>query len=240
MCKFKSKRSSPFKLCKAAEYIGRFAGTDLPVAKILNDELPIDNEGMCIFHSRNVEWKLENNFHEWFDLLIAYICELDGAMYMMTSPPTLKEISFAGFYLIGKDYEMATGKIDTALKIKGLNLVDHLNWSFEDIFSADPFYFEGCDMQKIEINMNHSVFMGELHFSGNTKIGQLTMNDAKLKAGLLINLCKFYNYAEFGGITVKNICSLTNVDFKTDAYFNAGLFDCEDTYIGNCNFFRQN
>ncbi|MPL94169.1 hypothetical protein SDC9_40317 [bioreactor metagenome] len=63
-----------------------------------NCSLPIDEDGFCLFHSRNIEWKRENNFISKFISLIEMINHYEE----ITSAKTKSiKYDFSGFILIG-------------------------------------------------------------------------------------------------------------------------------------------
>jgi|GEM_PF-1453998 len=235
MCRYQLTRTSPARPCHAADYVKRFSRDDLPVAKILDKQFPIDASGLCIFHSMDIDWKLENDFHLWLDLLLAYIGQLDNVTYMMTQPPMLKEVSFAGFYLIGEEYELAGGSTQVELRIKGLKFKDNILWSWMESEVVDPLYFEDFEADKTEINFGHALIQGEFHLN-KVQLAQISFNDAKIQGGLLASDCEFSKYAEFGGLSVGNICNFQKVHFSTNAYFNAGIFACESILLDSCSF----
>ncbi len=105
MCKYKYKedykrqRKEIGKRCRNSELFKRVL---LPASNEQSTslELPIDEHGLCIFHSADLQWKLDNNFKQYFLKLISITEKFkDLGCY-----------DFAEFIFVGSDNFMKAGK----------------------------------------------------------------------------------------------------------------------------------
>lgn len=236
MCKYHLAETTPARSCKIATYFGQLSQEDHSRGSILKKKsLPIDKDGYCIFHSRDIDWKLQYQFHRWVDVLVNYLHVLDRRHYMATYPPTTKIVDLTGVFLIGEERELSSGTMETALFLKKIRLTDDIQIMIDYADIYDKVCFEECQLDNAQISFNHTTINGELIFT-NTNIQQLSFNNTNLNGGLLMNQCAISAYAEFGGMKIQNIFHLTNIDFKTHAFFGSSNFKCESVYLDHVNF----
>ena len=61
-------------MCKFRSIIGDKSNSCLySELDALNNSMPIDEEGYCILHSKNVLWKKENGFNDYVKNIIIYL-----------------------------------------------------------------------------------------------------------------------------------------------------------------------
>lgn len=223
MCKFKLPESSNPKSCQIAGYFEQIRLSRPDSNPILDrDSLPFDGEGYCIFHSHDIDFKVKNKLQQWTDILIR------DRSYGET-------LDLTGVVLIGTPLKLANGGTETALRFSKWKVNQNTKIILDHAEINDKIGFEECRLDKLQISFNKTTINGEMLFS-NTRIEQISFNDARLNGGLVMNKCEIAAYAEFAGMKIKNVFQLTNVDFKTHAYFNNSNFDCESVYLDHVNF----
>ena len=231
MCKFELSGASPVNRCQLADYFEWATGMTQPKDPVLHfPPLPLDKEGYCIFHSRDIDWKIKNKFAKWMDNLVAYLKCYDKVLYMMTHPQTLKVVDLTGVCLIGKEVRLKSGGTETRIKFKELQLNDHIEIKLDHAEILDKCVFENCKLANTEISFNHTLVNGELYFS-NTAFGQVQFNNARLNGGMLITNCTFDKYAEFGGMMVGTMLQISRSQFLTHAYFTNSNLRCESVFF---------
>ncbi|OOQ59825.1 pentapeptide repeat-containing protein [Mucilaginibacter pedocola] len=208
--------------------------------KLLSEKMPLDKKGLCIFHSRDIDFKLKNKFDRWLDAMLGqsrkHVPDDDEYEHRLVSgEPGPFVFDLRGAYLIGKERgSKETGKV-TEILIRSIEFEYDTEVKLDYAEIADPLRIENCQVKKGILNFKHTIVNAEL-FITNTHIGTLSFNDARLNGGLLMRNCDLVNYAEFGGMVVRNVFQLSDVHFKTHAFFNSTNFACESVLIENTDF----
>ncbi|NNE32513.1 MAG: pentapeptide repeat-containing protein [Winogradskyella sp.] len=114
----------------------------------LKFELPVDDQGMCLFHSEDSQWKIENQFDEKLNKLFSFMVGNKG----------IKEVDFRGFYFVSNN--------EKGIQWSDLTLTKPLNLGgakFECEFHltnshfADDVYMDEVELHKI-FNVEHCEF----------------------------------------------------------------------------------
>jgi carbon monoxide dehydrogenase subunit G len=151
--------------------------------------LPIDENGECIFHSKNIEWKRANNFTKRFEDLIKLYAILEERSY-----------DFVEFVFIGNEKNI------TELK------------NIENQLKTGSFSFVGATFEtnvRIE-NINtikHNISFGNSRFRGNFIINNCAFSFFHLEA------IKVEGFFSLKNTEIDGIADFSHSDFLQLAYF---------------------
>lgn len=125
--------------------------------------LPIDEDGFCIFHSKNIEWKREQGF---FNKFLDIISVLNShAVNRREKKERRKFFDFSGFTLIGNDniIDFTELKFQEYPKFKNAIFIDKLLFS-------NTVFVNGCQFEKSvfknNVEIKHTKFLDVATFEG--------------------------------------------------------------------------
>jgi uncharacterized protein YjbI with pentapeptide repeats len=112
--------------------------------------LPIDSDGMCIFHSRQIEWKRENNFNEKFRELLRLLDESE------------QRYDFVEFAFVGDEVRGKGAKQENVLRVT--DRVFRRSLDFEGASFHDSVEFHGVTFEQ-GVGFRWATFFHDLEFS---------------------------------------------------------------------------
>ncbi len=194
--------------------------------------LPIDEDGYCIFHSKNKDWKHKNSFFRWFINLI----------YYQNNDENLKKIDLSGFNIIGMSE----------------NLINFLD--FEEVFGAFRAKMQKSNfirlivLSELKINkpvdFSNSIFTDEVVIFRVNFSSKINLDNVIFKNSLTIKKCSFNRYVTFANRSIfeKSVniqeCLFAEYLNLEQAIFehNISLLDCEFTELmmGNVSVGKNN
>ncbi|MEL6832588.1 MAG: hypothetical protein AAFP77_06335 [Bacteroidota bacterium] len=89
---FNGENKSP---CQVQEY--------LDLNQMPGLEIPLDSDGLCVFHSKDIDWKRKNNFQNHLNRLIESVVIAMAHNEPKNEEKKAVEIDFRGFVFIGED-----------------------------------------------------------------------------------------------------------------------------------------
>lgn len=181
-------------------------------------DLPLDEQGMCIFHSLSLEWKLANQFFERFlDLL-----------FCQNLDEQLEEIDFREFQIIGlaeielTDDEMS--KIRPAHRLNGYRSQFFRQFLCADLKIIKPWIF------------TDSIFHDDTNFIGISANKKLDFDGVTFKKTLNIKDCLFEAYILFKEkCRFGKIVYMEKVQFRQYVDFEGAHF-ADTVNIKHCEF----
>jgi len=237
MCTYVLDESHPSRPCEMASYFQRASRTTQPGhSPLIFPELPVDKAGLCIFHSREIDWKLKNKLDKWIKHLVSYLEWLDRTPFMLS--PTgnnQKRVDLSGVFLVAKESKLRGGAMETVLRFRDLGLKESILIQLDYAYFGCKVVFEQCNIPGVELSFNHTTLNGEMLIS-NCALTQLSFNNTMLNGGLIVNNCELSRYGEFGGMIVSNIFQLSNSHFEADTFFSSSNFRCEMVVFENVEF----
>lgn len=197
--------------------------------------LPIDNEGLCIFHSRDIEWKIEHDFiNQLFNLI--EILKISGQ----------KIFNFMDFvFVVGgndiieiKDIDNKKTSLDftgaifkSRIRLLGLNINNLIldNTVFEKSFSINKCsLFSSFNFERAKVKDKfylHDTKVGFNSYFGNTKfLGLVKLSDSSFTGEFyfLKTVLSFTNISEYE----EPYSEFINIEFHRSARFEKTVFDC--------------
>lgn len=169
------------------------------------NSLPVDDQGKCLFHSENIEWKRKNKFNDKFLKLFEAINNDDNVQYF-----DLRDFVFVGELISDKDK-----KLKYQLSLENLEINKQIY--FDSSIFEDPFLLKGVDIK------------GGTSFKNVIFKGKIIIDECKFDGADFTN-SKFLDNAHFGLSLFKTYTLFENAKFlsELDGYvvkFNDLSFD---------------
>lgn len=215
--------------------------------------LPIDGQGLCLFHSQDMAWKIEHQFEEQLDRLLKYHLNPDSV---------IEDIDFRNFHFVTKDAEAilwedlvvskpfnicgATFQVDFKLKncqFIGDFFIDSTHFHGEFLVHSCEFVgnFTATDqttfhraIQFSEVNfvgfyeVRHAFFLGQVNLSNVTFQSHSLWDSSVFNTGS--NGINYFNfstndYTSFKKVQFVDIVEFEQCIFKGDAHFDKTRFE---------------
>jgi len=179
--------------------------------KKFGEDLLLDEEGYCIFHSKNAKWKLDNDFKGKLFELIKVIAEVN-----------LSEALHKWNYYFS-----------------GFNFPNYESIEFEDIHFKNAVDLSNCmfdcriDFKKMTLNsldIRHSIFNKKLSFNNVDLSNSLIANNASFHNGLSFTNC---NLEDFENYIFFEKCTFYNEE--KSASNNISIRECNHVYYMSFN-----
>lgn len=211
---------------------------------VVNSALPVDTNGVCLFHSSDIEWKRNNNFVERLTALI------DWAGHDVD----MEDISFDDFVLVGNctlvntAWEKHDYKLDSTNKhiLYFQNVRCRKNIVFHNAKFLDPLIIEN-GFFKADLIIDHCVFEDSISLNRLSIEANLYIQESEFKRHLIwdgsnrvfehttIIDTKFYGRTLFSGLVLDNHVVFDNNIFVKSEYVNE--FNC--SFDGGLDFTRN-
>lgn len=149
----------------------------------IHPELPLDKNGICIFHSPDIEWKRQNNFKEYF-LTLLQMLETCGSENFY---------DFSEIMFIGNEVRKKPKPEHLALRFAGMTFKKQAYFTgsvFHDAFELEDVHFKGG------ANFDHTTFNHDLTVK-NTIFQGLTFSKSELNRRVLFSGTDFHTYGLF-------------------------------------------
>lgn len=241
MCEYRFQHSSAPNsepCCRISSYFGYWNQLRYPVIPSPNEwsgEIPVDSNGLCLFHSRNIEWKIRNHFHSRFLQLLKIFERL--TMEVKGEGPN-RWIDLRECYFIGLPESTNEGR---AIILDKLDLFGALHLDFQHSIFEDAFCIRKTHLKGALVDLEYCQFKGLCQIY-ESKISQLNLSRANLGGGLLINHSSFYDFVSANHLKAKGIFELSSNTFFLDISFQNTLLDTRfanvksNLFYGNVNF----
>lgn len=166
--------------------------------------LPIDDQGVCIFHSRDVAWKRENDFKGKFIRLVQ----------LLNTDETLDYYDFVEFRFVGNEFKPKPGSGHYFLRIE--NIPFRKKAYFTGAAFADALELDGLNF-KDGATFGQAIFNHDLRVD-NTCFRGVDFINAQLTHRALFSKTTFLNYALFQNTRFTGESSGYVVKFKDSLF----------------------
>jgi hypothetical protein len=178
--------------------------------------LPVDDRGACLFHSQEVAWKRQNDFHARFLQLVQLLDEHDTERYY----------DFAEFVFVGND---VSGAEEHLLRIT--DTIFRKQAYFTGASFLDSFELERVDFQD-GASFDQAIFKHDVIFE-KTRIRGLDFTGTKFTDGVHFNEIEFLSFTFFQNASFEATKSSPLVLFKASRFdgitdFSAAAFTLGD------------
>jgi len=241
MCKYKFKNDK-HKSCELEKFLSQVRLKETSISDTMFD-LPIDSKGECIFHSRDLEWKRENNFIERLKNLIFLLDKYDEKS---------DNIELDDFILIGDtsintrdiegDYSLLINTKGDKFCILLKNILCKKHLTFNNAIIQDTIIIERCcfkvDIELVNCIFHKQIFIKDLTIGKTLWIKEKTEfkknfvmandSDSRIYDACYIDDSIFADYSIWKNLEIFGSCSIENNIFKSytvfnDVYFSGGL-----------------
>ncbi|MBX2875872.1 MAG: toll/interleukin-1 receptor domain-containing protein [Saprospiraceae bacterium] len=174
-----------------------------------SSEIPMDSNGHCLFHSRDIAWKIKNHFYSRFLQLLKIMERLPVEIAGMEEERRidLRECCFIG--------NPGDGHQRGVIALEDLQLFGPLELDFQYSIFEDALYFRKAHLGQTQVNLGYCQLKG-IYRIYESKLGGLNLNHAHLSGGLLINHSSFYGTVFTDYLKAKGIFELSS-----NAFFQA-------------------
>ncbi len=179
-------------------------------------KLPIDQEGICLFHSQAIQWKRDNNFTDYFF----------KAMRWLETDDSSKSFDFSEFTIIGPDPTHTTEPTVATFRLADITFRKDLNFRGASFFDA----VEIVDMDFVRgVQFDKATFNGKLTVT-RSRFGGLGFSGSRFRKGAFFSKILFRSYclfdeAQFKGTKVGRAVVFIDSTFQDVTSFAAALFD---------------
>jgi hypothetical protein len=188
MCKFELKVGEELKTCQYFQ-LGRSKG-----------RMPIDKEGLCVLHSKNINWKAQNKFNDYIKNIIEYyepkpkdnLILLEYISFIESVNEIFKDIVFK--------YEVS---FNNSVFMEQL-VIDGTYFNVGVSFKSARFEknVEFKNVNSVRFEFDNAYFNNELLFSNCISSSNFFMTGVQLYGGLRIRNTVFSQCAFFDKMTI--------------------------------------
>jgi hypothetical protein len=175
------------------------------------NSLPIDNEGYCVFHSKDINWKNKNDFSGRFNELLNALTKT----HQIAEKGKLN-CNFSGFYLCA---ESGAFVIDNYL------LESHLDFSFCEFENG----LRLTNSRLSSIALENSLFHDTLELSNVHFVNNVNCPNSSFDNGVIISNCELTGFSFFNNCTFRNINKNPNCVFSLKDCPSVNYISFEDS-----------
>jgi len=199
--------------------------------------LPHDKEGLCLFHSASIDWKLKNEFEKRMFELLSFMISNTG----------IKTIDFRGFHFVASDQD--TGIVWKDLTVsKTINLCAatfDCRFSLQSSHFAGDFYMdatkmvgifsiEHCEFTSNFTAIQNATFDSNIHMSDVNFTDLFDVQDARFYGQVNLSTVVFQGYTVWdratfdtkrGGFCYFHIINRDYTSFKDTVFLDAVQFE---------------
>lgn len=187
---------------------GEFSDIDL--------SLPLDEEGFCIFHSSNLEWKNENNFSKRFLDLLKVLNQ--QASKRKINKERRGTFDFSGFIFSGKDNVINFSELQFLENPKFRNAIFN-----EKLLLSNTHFVNGCQFENANFYKNVEI--------RNTKFSDTAFFDESIfHADFDCVDSKFENFVIFTSSIFRNIFTIQKCTFDNFVMFDKLKFESKSAW----------
>lgn len=224
MCSYKLVKFGKQVKCNIQDYFNQLGSQNI--------KLPIDNGGLCLFHSTDIQWKTDNSFSENFNLLFNLIEQADKSESLNN---TFEDFDLRGITFIGQEYILENGATKKLIEFNDLKVTNKKYFSFEGSIFHHSVRISNCNFPLSDIDFKKCKFHNDLMFN-KTIIKQLSLDFAEIKGGLNIASSEFKGYIELCDMDVKLGLDIHSSTFQNSTFFINSVFDTSICMLDNNQF----
>ena len=208
MCQYSYKSDSE-KSCPFPNYWNQA----LSLGGKLEEALPLDERGICLFHSHDIDWKKKHNILPQFKVLIDLLNQSD-----------FNRFDFTEIILVpDKNHQEVDTNGETIISLKNTIIKKPTKWN-KAIFEG------GLDLSKSE-------FYGDVDFFACDFKGDVILNNSCFNNKVYFSDAHFKRKTRFNHAIFKNYVSFTSTVFGASANFTDALFvDDDEGGFQDCRF----
>jgi len=199
-----------------------------------NKEIPHDKDGFCLFHSKDIKWKLENNFNLHLTELIKELNDSENNRII-----DLREFVFIADK--NSNFELSDIEFKKSVFLNGARFIDDSilkNLKFTKKADFKSVIFNGkleiIDTEVDNLNLENSTFNKII--VSNLKSNGLNFMYSKFEEKAIFENLFSKSYTEFSNAVFKDTASFNNCEFKSLVNFSSANFQAKNIYKKEARF----
>lgn len=216
---------------KALPFLQEQGYEDLEELIELSADLPTDKKGHCIFHSRDLEWKLQHRVALRFEQLLNILFCIDKGVVQLDTQSGFQDIDLRECLFMG---EAEYGNL-RMLIIDGFTFKTHQYWVFERATFHDKVVIRNSAWEESDLDFKYCTFKESLQID-ESEIHKTSLEGAHLSGGLFFNQAKFTHGFEGSNMKLKGQVNIINSTFEREAFFTESETELEPFMVDHCQF----
>jgi|GEM_PF-5922928 len=200
-----------------------------------SSEIPIDSDGKCLFHSRDLIWKTKHHCYQRFLQLWRILEILDEGLLKNVAPLPTQYIDLRDCYLIGDNQQNAQ---PAAISLEGIRLSREIYVDFRHTIFQGPFLVEQVSLPQTRLNFSNCEFKGRFQLY-QSQLAKVNLSGACLRAGLLVNHVEFNDFFVGTQLQAHGIFEVSSSTFQDSFYLKQAKLDIAFIKLANNLFFNK-
>jgi Pentapeptide repeats (9 copies) len=206
-------RKKEVKYCEFESTISKYSNNDIIV--------PLDNEGVCIFHSSNNDWKIQFGFWELLDVFLTSVESLDNKKYDFCEAIFPSDQLFKLHNFCFKQSVNFNGA-KFSNKVKFTDVTFEKSADFENCIFMDKVEFINTDFI-LGVSFKKSL-LSRYFLLKNVNLDDLILSKIQAKEQVYLENVKVQKYAQFDSSTFEQGIKLSNSNFDHFVFFDNSKF----------------
>ena len=200
-----------------------------------SSEIPIDADGQCLFHSRDLVWKTKNHCYQRFLQLWKILEILDGGLLPDKAIVLPQYIDLRDCYLIGDNQQHAR---QGAISLARISFSRKIYVDFQHTIFQGPFLVERVSLPQTHLNFSSCEFKGRFQLY-QSELGKVNLSKARLQSGLLINHVEFNQLFDGTQLLARGIFEVSSSNFQDLFHLKQAKLDTAFTKLASNLFFNK-
>lgn len=197
-----------------------------------NETLPLDETGLCIFHSSNIEWKINNHFTAFCNKLFEIINLIDKNIIEYEPPNGFLDFDLRGIHWIG---EKQSDNNECVINIKNIIFEKYVSLFMHGGFFHNELIVKDINASHSTLDFRNSTF-NELVTLVSLNLKDISMDSCQINKGLDMGKCEIMEFSEFYRMQVKGDFIIFGSTFSGDIKFLQSIFDTKYWNLDHVNF----
>ncbi len=200
--------------------------------ELLTGELPVDHNGHCIFHSRDIKWKVEHQFALRLQQLWAILEALDDNAISLSCNNDLMDIDLRECVFVGAAVHEGSKRF---VDIRDLTFRNRIVLTCQNSIFEDTIRINNVNFEHVDWDLKGCRFKEGLQIH-NSSIGKIAFDKATFSHGCLMTSSQFNHTFEASEVNIVGLLEVLNNQFYRDVYFNASVFNADRIHFDHNQF----
>lgn len=196
-----------------------------------NDHLPIDQSGICLFHSTDIAWKRNEKFSLWMNRYLEDCLQSSKVSMIQFNDTTfVKDVN-------EKEIDLTKRIFSKSVKFEYCDFIDIVSFSFSNFEKNVD--FRNCNFNTSsffrDITCLGNAFWNECKFEGSAYYNNAVFSPQNMGEYVSFNFSTFAAQANFPSVTFKgdNVdANFQMIDFQDNIYFTNTVFEMSALFNG--------
>ena len=191
--------------------------------KKLSVDLPLDETGNCIFHSRKITWKSKNLFDLRFLQVWGILKAINDQIISLEKGPVFQDIDFRECFFIGippDNYKYNLIAVENIIFDSDLDVQIIFTGSLFD----DQIRFSNTHLKSINLDFRDCTFNKAVQINNST-INRISFDESRFQDGLFVTNSIIDGVFECCSVEIKGIFDIIDNDFYKDVFFTESTLE---------------